>query len=93
MKKSKKKHKLANIILITHGTGGDVLPFIKIGKSLKKNGHNVTLFTHYLYEEIAINSGLNFIAIDNEKEYANMSNDICMISDAIDNLSKYIELS
>jgi len=32
---------MANIVITTHWTDGDVLPFIKIGSELRKRGHRV----------------------------------------------------
>lgn len=67
---------MANIIITTHWSGGDVIPFLNIGKYLKKNGHEVTIFTHCCYEEKAKEAGINFVAWDTWPEYRNLMNDM-----------------
>jgi len=38
---------MANVVMTTHWTGGDVYPFIRIGSALNQRyGHKVTLVTH-----------------------------------------------
>jgi rhamnosyltransferase subunit B len=60
---------MANILLLTLGTEGDVRPFLRIGRVLRAAGHSVTLLTHADYEEAAKQIGLEFAAIDNHADY------------------------
>jgi rhamnosyltransferase subunit B len=66
---------LANIIFTALGSGGDVLPFIEIGRALKACGHRVTLFSHGYYRSLAENTGLDFAALDGPEEYAQFLKD------------------
>jgi len=56
-------------ILITAGSGGDIYPFIQLGRELKKRGHHCTLITHCVYEEKAARYGLDFTPLDTPAEY------------------------
>lgn len=57
------------IILVSHGSDGDVLPFIGLGRTLRERGHEVTLLTHAPYGPAARNAGLAFGGIDTAEEY------------------------
>jgi UDP:flavonoid glycosyltransferase YjiC (YdhE family) len=57
------------MLLVSHGTDGDVLPFIGLGRLLADRGHEVTILTHAPYAEPAGRAGLDFVAIDTEQEY------------------------
>jgi UDP:flavonoid glycosyltransferase YjiC (YdhE family) len=50
-----------NILLNPIGSGGDVLPFIRLGMALKARGHDVTVITTSLYEPLARHAGLAFV--------------------------------
>ena len=50
-----------NILLSPIGSGGDVLPFIRLGMALKARGHAVTVITNSLYEPLARHAGLAFV--------------------------------
>ena len=60
---------MGNVVVVTHWLDGDVIPFIRIGKELKKRKHNVTLITHCHFEEIARKAGINFVPWDTPEEY------------------------
>ncbi|MCL2719075.1 MAG: glycosyltransferase [Lachnospiraceae bacterium] len=77
---------MANILIVTHWTGGDVIPFIRMGKVLKQNKHDVTIFTHCVYEKLAVESGLQFVALDTEEEHREMTDNLMLLSDPIHNL-------
>ena len=81
---------MSDYILVTHWTGGDVYPFIRLGKMLVKAGHKVTLFTHCVYEEKARNEGLGFVALDDMDEYEQMSRDLAMLADPIGHKDDYV---
>ncbi|SHJ91609.1 UDP:flavonoid glycosyltransferase YjiC, YdhE family [Clostridium cavendishii DSM 21758] len=84
---------MSNILLITHGTGGDVKPFIKLGKIIKNIGHDVLLLTHCIYEKEAKINGLDFVAIDTYEEYKEKNSKLNNLSDAIKDLNEYTEFN
>lgn len=61
---------MANIVMLTHWTGGDVYPFIRIGRRLRERGHAVTLITHCAYADAARQAGIEFAALDTPEEWA-----------------------
>ncbi|MEU8261675.1 nucleotide disphospho-sugar-binding domain-containing protein [Micromonospora sp. NPDC048999] len=61
---------MANAFVITHGTAGDLLPLIGVGKALAADGHRVTVLTHSPYRDVVVGSGMDFVAIDTEEQYA-----------------------
>jgi len=67
---------MANIVITTHWTDGDVLPFIKIGSELRKRGHRVTLITHCYYKNMAKSQGLDFEAWDSPEQHRQMLEDM-----------------
>ncbi|PHV70429.1 glycosyl transferase [Sporanaerobium hydrogeniformans] len=82
---------MANIILVTHWTGGDVIPFIKLGYHLKNEGHEVTLFTHCEYELQAKEKKLDFVALDNPELYKQMNEELYQLADPINKREECIE--
>jgi len=84
---------MANIILVTHWTGGDVFPFIVLGSILTKHNHHVTILTHCYYKEVAQQHGLDFIAIDSPAEFDEMNNDLHMLADPIKDTQATIEFN
>jgi UDP:flavonoid glycosyltransferase YjiC (YdhE family) len=50
-----------NILLNPVGSGGDVLPFIRLGMALKARGHHVTVITMGRYQPLARHAGLAFV--------------------------------
>lgn len=81
---------MADIILVTHWTGGDVYPFIRLGQLLVNEGHQVTILTHCVYEARAVEAGLRFVAVDTEEEYENLNRDLVMLADPIGNREAYL---
>jgi len=61
---------MGNVVIVTHWLDGDVIPFIRIGKELRKRGHDVTLITHCYFESMAKKAGLGFKSWDTPEEYA-----------------------
>ncbi|WMJ80651.1 glycosyltransferase [Clostridium sp. MB40-C1] len=84
---------MANILLITQGTGGDVKPFIKMGRILKNIGHAVLILTHCIYEKEVKTNGLDFVAIDTYEEYKEKNDKLTNLSDAIKESKEYIEFN
>ena len=76
---------MANVLLLTHWLGGDVLPFIKIGKRLVKEGHKVILFTHCIYRKEANERGIEFVPVDTMEEYRAMLEDFEAFGDPVRN--------
>ncbi|WP_424533872.1 glycosyltransferase [Sphaerisporangium viridialbum] len=60
---------MATMLLVTHGTDGDVLPFVRLGRQLRAGGHEVTLLTHAHYGGHAARAGLDFVAVDTQLEF------------------------
>ncbi|WP_066477847.1 MULTISPECIES: glycosyltransferase [unclassified Sphingomonas] len=51
------------IVLVTLGSIGDLLPFLAVGKALRKRGHAVIVATHDEYESACRMLGLGFCGI------------------------------
>ena len=83
--------KSENVIIVTHWTGGDVYPFIKLGVVLRNAGYKVTVITHCVYEKTVLDNNLFFVALDNKEEYEDMNNSLCKLSDPIDNVKDYVD--
>jgi UDP:flavonoid glycosyltransferase YjiC (YdhE family) len=79
------------ILLVTHWTGGDVMPFVRLGTLLRREGFQVTLFSHCVYRDIAIASGLDFVAIDDTAEYHAMVRDLPKLNDPVGDAAGTIE--
>lgn len=60
---------MAVFLMVTHGTAGDVLPFLRIGRTLARDGHVVKLFSHAPYATAAARAGITFVPIDTEASY------------------------
>src|SRR5436190_7361482 len=56
-------------LLVTHGSDGDVLPFVAVGAALAGAGHRVVLLTHAPYRDAAVAAGLDFRPIDDESTF------------------------
>lgn len=63
---------MANVVIVTHWLDGDVVPYVRIGKELKRRGHNVTLVTHCHFASMAEKAGLEFRAWDTPEEFARL---------------------
>lgn len=81
---------MANVVMTTHWTGGDVYPFIRMGKILALRGHQVTIITHCAYEKKARDAGLNFTAIDTPGEWAEFLVDDARVGNPLNNLEGVI---
>ncbi len=57
-----------NIVLTPIGSGGDVHPFIGVGRALRGRGHDVTVITSEPFREIIENAGLRFVQHMSEAE-------------------------
>ena len=81
---------MADFILVTHWTGGDVYPFIRFGKLLTEEGHQVTILTHCVYEGKAKDAGLTFLPVDTAEEYKDLNRDLSMLTDPIGRKDEYL---
>lgn len=66
---------MANVLFTSVGTGGDVLPLLRIGSRLRMRGHRVTLLSHVSYATLAGEAGLDFAALDDAAEHARSLDD------------------
>jgi UDP:flavonoid glycosyltransferase YjiC (YdhE family) len=55
---------VATFLITAHGTDGDVLPVIRVGRELRRRGHDVALLSHARYSRRARRAGLRFVAVD-----------------------------
>ncbi|WP_214102982.1 glycosyltransferase [Acrocarpospora catenulata] len=69
---------MARIILITHGTDGDVLPFVRLGEELRRAGHEITLVSHAPFGK---RTDLDFVPVDTAEEYARHQADTAHLMD------------
>ncbi len=58
-----------NILLVTIGSHGDVHPFVGLGTTLKRRGHDVTLITNEHFAPLARSAGLGFVALGTDEQY------------------------
>lgn len=66
---------MINVVMSTIGTGGDVFPFVTMGRMLSARGHRVTLVTNACYEEAVRSADLLFEPIDSEEQARQMIRD------------------
>jgi rhamnosyltransferase subunit B len=70
---------MANIVLLTMGTGGDLHPFLQICNMLNARDHRVTLITDPKFESVAKRYSLNYVPLytneQAERMYMLMSRD------------------
>ncbi|MEU6410083.1 glycosyltransferase [Microbispora sp. NPDC046933] len=60
---------MAVILLSTHGTNGDVLPFVRLGRELAARGHEVSVLTHAWFAGRIAAAGLRHLPIDTDEAY------------------------
>ena len=56
------------ITLLTVGSTGDVRPFVLLGRELQSRGHNVTLATFSLFEQLVCREGIRFFPLSGDAE-------------------------
>lgn len=54
---------MKRILLLPHGTSGDVFPFIWLGRLLKQHGHGVTLIAARAFESACLAAGIDFMPL------------------------------
>ncbi|ETK31638.1 glycosyltransferase [Microbispora sp. ATCC PTA-5024] len=60
---------MATMLLSAHGTNGDVLPFVRIGRELAERGHDVVVMTHSWFAGPIAAAGLRHLPIDTAEGY------------------------
>ena len=80
---------MANFVLNTHMTNGDVLPFLRLGSALRKRGHQTTLVTHGVFGHLAEKAGIEFRGIDDPEEYTDIMKDLYMMEDPLNKPDLY----
>jgi UDP:flavonoid glycosyltransferase YjiC (YdhE family) len=56
------------MVLVTKGTGGDLFPFLRVGRALEARGHEVVLLSHWYHAERVGRAGLRFAPLDDPAE-------------------------
>ncbi|QYC42891.1 4'-demethylrebeccamycin synthase [Nonomuraea coxensis DSM 45129] len=77
---------LTRVLLVAHGSDGDVLPFVRLGGVLRERGHDVTLLTHAPYRERVEAAGLDFVPVDTHDAFARYSADTALLPDGLGTL-------
>ncbi|MCF7786124.1 MAG: glycosyltransferase [Prosthecobacter sp.] len=65
---------MSKIILLPHGTAGDVLPYIWLGRQLMQRGHQVTMIWVDAFQLLAEKAGLEYVPMVNAKYEEFLSN-------------------
>src|SRR5690554_1282902 len=80
---------MANFVLNTHMTNGDVLPFLRLASALRKRGHRATLVTHGVFAPLAAKADIEFRGIDSPEEYTDIMKDLYMMEDPLNKPDLY----
>ncbi len=75
---------MTRFLMATHGTDGDVLPFIRFGRVLRERGHEVVLLSHAHYAGPAGRAGLQFVGVDTVSEFERNLADTGDLVDAVE---------
>src|SRR5579883_1323745 len=57
------------VLLASIGTAGDLLPFVALGKALRRRGHDVIVLGNGYYRDVAEREGLRFAAVIPPEEH------------------------
>lgn len=57
---------MSRILLLPHGTTGDVLPYVWIGRRMRERGHEVTVVWAEEFRRFAERAGLEFVALEDD---------------------------
>src|SRR5262245_27490475 len=57
------------ILLVSVGTAGDLLPFIALGKALRRRGHDVRVLGNAFFRSVAEREGLHFVEVCSAEEH------------------------
>ncbi|MDB6120085.1 MAG: glycosyl transferase family 28 [Verrucomicrobiaceae bacterium] len=64
---------MAHFLLCPFGSGGDVFPFIGIGRELRARGHRVTLVSMDTFEDAIRAAGLGYASMGSKEEFDRFS--------------------
>jgi rhamnosyltransferase subunit B len=64
-----------NVLLVTLGSSGDVLPYIGLGRALSARGHDVTLLANSHFQQVIRECGLQFVELGTEADYQKITLD------------------
>lgn len=70
------RYALLNVVIVTHWTDGDVIPFINLAEFLIKKGNKVTILTHCIYESMVISVGADFVPWETKEQYKIFINEL-----------------
>ncbi len=59
---------MAKFVLVTKGTGGDLFPFLRIGKELLARGHGAVVLSNWYHGRETRHAGLDFVPLDDPAE-------------------------
>lgn len=54
---------MSKVVLLPHGTAGDVLPYIWLGRQLMQRGHRVTMIWTESFQQAAERAGLRYVPL------------------------------
>lgn len=63
---------MARIALLPFGSAGDVFPFLWLGRLLQSRGHQVTMITACLFEEVVRSAGLEVVPLGQAEVFERM---------------------
>jgi UDP:flavonoid glycosyltransferase YjiC (YdhE family) len=63
-----------NILIVTVGSYGDVLPLVGLGRELRSRGHGVTFFTNGHFADLIQQAELKFVPMGSAEEYDAVAN-------------------
>lgn len=63
-----------NILIVTVGSYGDVLPLVGLGRELRSRGHTITFFTNSHFADLVQQAELRFVPMGSAEEYNAVAN-------------------
>lgn len=64
-----------HFILCPFGSGGDVYPFIGLGRALRARGHRVTVISMDLFQPAIAQAGLEYVSIGTAEDFERLAGD------------------
>ena len=77
------------VLLTSHGSTGDIYPFISLGHALIKAGHQVRFATVSLFREEVESAGIDFVNLPpdwNQADFARVMRDLTKAKNGLDTL-------
>ena len=66
---STRRFRLVRVLIQTMGNAGDTHPFIGVGETLRKRGHDVVLFGNEVFSDVVERAGLAFVQIGDAETF------------------------